>query len=486
MPDTKDWTWVLGSPAPSAASTPAAQGLGRPRRLIRDTARAGRGAGRSRTSAAAGAERWSPLEYACHVRDVHELFAQRVRADARRGRADLRQLGPGRDRGRARLRRAGPRGRGGELVEAAERGRRRLRDRAPTRPGPPRAARPTATSSPSTRSAAITSTTSSTTSTTSGGLRHGTVRAYDRRRGRVRRRHVGAARRACAPTSRPSSTGVGAGCAGAGDRRRAAAATPSRWRSSGCGCGARTSRPAFVALLREQGHDADVLDPLVDDLPRPGRPVRRRVGQRLTAARRACRPAHRAAAARGRHPCRRAAADVAQGGRRGRVVHARLGRRRAALHLLARRRHCATVLPPPAGGVDDPPGIGGKRSETWLRAAGGAMLRMRHTEFWARLDHALGRGLLAHLGRAHRGARPRRTHHPGGAGRRRAAQAGVGGGVAGQLELPRHREVSTVGRRRDRRPRLRASSRMTWSTRSPRRTARRRHRWRRDVRPGGW
>ena len=62
---------------------------------------------------------WSPLEYGCHVRDVHVLFAQRLRADARRGRADLRQLGPGRHRRRERLRQPGPDQVAVELIEAA-------------------------------------------------------------------------------------------------------------------------------------------------------------------------------------------------------------------------------------------------------------------------------------------------------------------------------------------------------------------------------
>ena len=42
------------------------------------------------------ADVWSPLEYACHVRDVHRVFDERLAADARRGRPAVRELGPGR------------------------------------------------------------------------------------------------------------------------------------------------------------------------------------------------------------------------------------------------------------------------------------------------------------------------------------------------------------------------------------------------------
>ena len=40
-------------------------------------------------------DRWSTLEYACHVHDVHQIYHDRVCADARRGQPALRQLGPG-------------------------------------------------------------------------------------------------------------------------------------------------------------------------------------------------------------------------------------------------------------------------------------------------------------------------------------------------------------------------------------------------------
>src|SRR6478672_1227341 len=53
-----------------------------------------------------------------------------------------------------------------------------------------------------------------------------------------------------------------------------------------------------------------------------------------------------------------------------------------------------------------------------------------------------GAGLLPHLGRAHRRARPRRPHDPGGARRRCPAQAGVGR-RAPSARAPGHRAVTT-------------------------------------------
>jgi hypothetical protein len=78
-PDTKDWTWVLERPCPEcgfvaadlppvevsevvAASVPRWQAV-----LARGDVRE-----RPRPDV------WSPLEYACHVRDVYRLFAHRA------------------------------------------------------------------------------------------------------------------------------------------------------------------------------------------------------------------------------------------------------------------------------------------------------------------------------------------------------------------------------------------------------------------------
>ena len=80
-PDTKDWTWVLERPCPECGFDPAAQGLGDLPRLVRDTATTwSEVLGRDDVDRRPAPDVWSPLEYGCHVRDVHVLFAQRLRA----------------------------------------------------------------------------------------------------------------------------------------------------------------------------------------------------------------------------------------------------------------------------------------------------------------------------------------------------------------------------------------------------------------------
>lgn len=75
-PDVKDWTWVIRDRCPDcgfdgAADLPAA---------LRGNAAAWPEVLAATDAAVRPAENvWSPLEYACHVRDVHRLFDQRVR-----------------------------------------------------------------------------------------------------------------------------------------------------------------------------------------------------------------------------------------------------------------------------------------------------------------------------------------------------------------------------------------------------------------------
>ena len=79
-PDTKDWTWVLERPCPECGFDPGhftREGIGK---VIRDNAAQWPallalpgGASRARE------DRWSTLEYACHVRDVFRIFAERLR-----------------------------------------------------------------------------------------------------------------------------------------------------------------------------------------------------------------------------------------------------------------------------------------------------------------------------------------------------------------------------------------------------------------------
>jgi hypothetical protein len=80
VPDTKDWTWVLQRPCPDCGFDPSAQALADLPRAFHDTAMTWSVVlARADVSVRPGPGVWSPLEYACHVRDVHEIFAQRVR-----------------------------------------------------------------------------------------------------------------------------------------------------------------------------------------------------------------------------------------------------------------------------------------------------------------------------------------------------------------------------------------------------------------------
>jgi hypothetical protein len=79
-PDTKDWTWVLERPCPQCGFESAAYEVSDLPGLLGTTT-----TGWTQVLARrAVADRprpgvWSPLEYGCHVRDVHVLFAERVR-----------------------------------------------------------------------------------------------------------------------------------------------------------------------------------------------------------------------------------------------------------------------------------------------------------------------------------------------------------------------------------------------------------------------
>lgn len=78
-PDDKDWTWVLQQQCPecglTAADVPVASIGARMRsQLPRWTKALQRPDARERPAPGT----WSISEYACHVRDVHELFADRL------------------------------------------------------------------------------------------------------------------------------------------------------------------------------------------------------------------------------------------------------------------------------------------------------------------------------------------------------------------------------------------------------------------------
>jgi len=80
-PDTKDWTWVLerrcpecGFDAGEVDATEVARRIDRNAAAWPEVLAAPSAARRPMATV------WAPLEYACHVRDVHLVFAERVEA----------------------------------------------------------------------------------------------------------------------------------------------------------------------------------------------------------------------------------------------------------------------------------------------------------------------------------------------------------------------------------------------------------------------
>lgn len=80
VPDTKDWTWVLDRPCPECGFEASAVTVDRLPEVVRDNATTWEAVLTLRDAAERPAPgTWSPLEYACHVRDVHRIFDRRVR-----------------------------------------------------------------------------------------------------------------------------------------------------------------------------------------------------------------------------------------------------------------------------------------------------------------------------------------------------------------------------------------------------------------------
>jgi len=79
-PDTKDWTWVIDRPCPDCGFDPDSIDRGQLPDLIHENTREWYAILLDADYAVRPAPHvWSRLEYACHVRDVHRLFAERVR-----------------------------------------------------------------------------------------------------------------------------------------------------------------------------------------------------------------------------------------------------------------------------------------------------------------------------------------------------------------------------------------------------------------------
>ena len=79
-PDGKDWTWVIEQPCPDCGFDARALDVDEIPARTRETM-AAFSAALSRADAAhrPAADVWSPLEYACHVRDVCRIFDGRLR-----------------------------------------------------------------------------------------------------------------------------------------------------------------------------------------------------------------------------------------------------------------------------------------------------------------------------------------------------------------------------------------------------------------------
>ncbi len=79
--DTKDWTWVLERPCPECGfDTSSVTRSNLPGHLRRNVAAwvAVLGTGAPELAVRARADRWSTLEYGCHVRDVYRVFVDRL------------------------------------------------------------------------------------------------------------------------------------------------------------------------------------------------------------------------------------------------------------------------------------------------------------------------------------------------------------------------------------------------------------------------
>jgi hypothetical protein len=79
-PDSKDWTWVLRRPCPECGFESATIPPGQVAELIRANAKAWHDVLVQPTGLTArpSDDRWSALEYACHVRDVLRLYDTRL------------------------------------------------------------------------------------------------------------------------------------------------------------------------------------------------------------------------------------------------------------------------------------------------------------------------------------------------------------------------------------------------------------------------
>jgi len=78
-PDEKDWTWVLQRPCPECGfDARAVRSVEVKNRVYANASAWRRVLEQPDVTRRPTPQVWSPLEYACHVRDVHRVFGERV------------------------------------------------------------------------------------------------------------------------------------------------------------------------------------------------------------------------------------------------------------------------------------------------------------------------------------------------------------------------------------------------------------------------
>lgn len=271
VPDTKDWTWILDRPCPDCGFDAASVTVDRIPVLIRDNATTWEAVltcddvGMRPDPAV-----WSPLEYACHVRDVHLLFDERVALMLAEDEPRFRNWDQDETAVAERYAAQDPAVVSVDLLEAAE----RVAERYESVP-------PGAWSRRGLRSDG------SGFSVESLGLYHlhdvvhhawdvratvarATVAAYDAHAAAYRDGTQAATDRTAAQIDAfVAAVGVPGRVleVGSGPGRDAVALE-----AAGLSVRRTDVAPGFVARLRADGHAADVLDPLHDDLDDPARP----------------------------------------------------------------------------------------------------------------------------------------------------------------------------------------------------------------------
>ncbi len=271
MPDTKDWTWVLDRPCPDCGFDAAAVTVDRLAEVVRDNATTWEAV---LTLADAGerpaTDTWSPLEYACHIRDVHRVFDGRLALML----AENEPRFPNWDQDETALEgRYGEQDPGvvsAELLEAAE----AIAERYESVP-------PDAWDRRGLRSNGSVFTVASLGRYHLHDVVHhawdvraaaarATVEAYDA--------SAAAYRDGTRAVSEEDLAAVAAFAADLGPGARVLEVGSAGGRDAGlledAGLSVRRTdvSPGFVALMRADGQDADLLDPLTDDLDDPARP----------------------------------------------------------------------------------------------------------------------------------------------------------------------------------------------------------------------